>query len=83
MKFWISKYALSTGIKEIDVEWDPDFPTMLTDRSGSLAQNYHGEGRDWHRTRDGAVRIAREMRLKKIASLQKQISKLEKLRFEP
>ena len=81
MKFWVSKYALSSGIREIDVEPDPAFPTMLIERSGSLAQSYHGDGRDWHRSLEGAMAKAEEMRLAKIKSLQKQIAKLEKLSF--
>lgn len=42
---------------------------------------YHGEGKEWHRTRESAVAKAEEMRCKKIDSLKKQIEKLEKKRF--
>lgn len=36
---------------------------------------------EWHRTREGAVAKAEEMRVARIASLEKQIAKLRKLRF--
>lgn len=43
---------------------------------------YHGEGNDWHRTKESAIAKAEEMRKKKIASLKKQIEKLEKMEFK-
>jgi len=39
-------------------------------------------GNDWHRTEEAAIKRAEEMRLKKIASVKKQLGKLEKMRFE-
>ena len=38
-------------------------------------------GNDWHRTEADAVARAEQMRVKKIASLEKQIAKLKKLSF--
>jgi hypothetical protein len=57
---------------------------MITFKAeGAIFGDYaHGEGRQWHRTREAAVLIAESMRKKKIASLKQQIEKLEKLRFE-
>jgi hypothetical protein len=81
--FWISKYALSQGI--YSVESDKIFEgTMLCvqpkDQLGYTA-HYHGEGRDWHRTKDGAIARAEQMRVAKIAALKKQIAKLESTSF--
>jgi hypothetical protein len=82
IKVWISKYALSQGIWERDAEISERQPQLAILRNfGRLDEMYHGEGREWHRTREDAERRAEEMRLAKIASLRKQIAKLERMRF--
>lgn len=79
MKVWITKYALSDGIKELEVEQSDFSPNMVF---GKVYNDcYHGEGKEWHRTYASATVRANEMRQKKIASLKKQIEKLEKMRF--
>ena len=86
MKFWVTKYALTSGIHEVEGD-DPastDFPNMLTVRSKSeagLQQHFHGEGRDWHRTHVAALGRAERMRTDKIHSLHRSIKKLEAIRF--
>ena len=45
-------------------------------------ESYHGEGKEWCRTKEEAIKRAEEMRKKKICSLKKQIEKLNSLRFE-
>lgn len=79
MKVWITRYALTTGITEVEAEDCGD--DMIRVREGSGFLFYHKEGRDWHRTKESAVAKAEEMRQKKITSLKKQIDKLEKMRF--
>jgi len=83
--FWITKYALTSGIQQVTAN-DPagsGFPEMLiVERPTCFPQHYHGDGREWHRTRESAVTRAEVVRKAKIASLQKQIAKLEKLSFE-
>ncbi len=79
MKVWITKYALTKGIQQETAK-----EGNLTE-SGSLSYGVYGwapEG-DWHRTESSALAKAEQMRLAKIASLKKQIAKLDKLRFEP
>lgn len=39
-------------------------------------------GNEWHKSRESAIAKAEEMRKKKIASLKKQIEKLEKMEFK-
>lgn len=80
MKVWITKYALTDGIKELEVKQSEEYPDMV---KGGLEYDsyYHGEGREWHKTYESAVARAEEMRLKKIDSLKKQIAKWEKKRF--
>lgn len=78
---WITKYALTTGIKETIVEdcFDTS-PSMVGDTDGQYKAYYHGK--DWHRTLGAALTRAREMRDAKIKSLQKQIAKLKAMTFE-
>lgn len=77
---YISKYALSVGIKTIVAEVSAD--GVVYNTANRWQEFYHGEGREWHRTRESAVADAEARRVAKIASLKKQITKLEKLRFE-
>lgn len=85
MKVWVTKYALSQGIFEAEVNDD----CIDIDRSGNMIQvkegrftvYYHGEGREWHKEKESAIKRADEMRKKKIESLKKQIEKLENMKF--
>jgi hypothetical protein len=80
MKAYITKYALTNGIFKTDGEINENYPSMF-----SLPGTHHSffnEGKEWHRTLEGAVARAEEMRVKKIASLKKQIAKLEKMTFD-
>lgn len=78
MKVWITRYALSEGISEKEVVLSEGSPNMVLERP-SFA-HYHKP--DWHETKESAIERAEQMRIKKIASLKKQIAKLEKLDFE-
>jgi hypothetical protein len=80
MKVWVTKYALSKGILEKDVR-ETNAPGMVAVNNTQYGEFYHVEGRDWHRTRAAAETKAEEMRKAKIASLVKQVLKLEKMRF--
>ncbi len=78
---WITRYALVSGITKFAVvKADGDRVEVERDHS-RLWPYYHGEGREWHRTQESAITKAEEMRKRKIASLKKQIEKLEKLDF--
>ena len=88
MKVWITKYALTQGIEEIDLNQVKEFE--MTD-AGYLCFRRNGKysytteiysQKEWHRTKESAMQKAEEMRQKKIASLKKQIDKLERIRFE-
>lgn len=78
MKVWITKYALSAGIEEVFGDQSGD---MIVDRSNGYGRYFHTEGRDWHRTKEEALAKAEKMRTERIASLKKQIDKLEKMSF--
>ena len=49
---------------------------------GSNGMYFHGEGKDWHRAKESAIKRAEEMRLKKITSVEKQLQKLKDMKFE-
>lgn len=77
MKIFFTKYALSSGISEIEVEKVRDDGTFIYDRFFSSGRI----GRDGFYTRDEAVQNAEERRVAKIASLERQIAKLKKIQF--
>ena len=77
MKIWNSKYALTEGLIEQDGEEVGDSMVKV----GRL-QYLHGEGKEWHRTRESAAARAELMRKAKIASVRKQLARLEALRFD-
>jgi hypothetical protein len=73
---YISMYALSGGIQEVEVEDCFHIsPTMVSGPS----QCYHKD--QWHRTKEEAIARAEGMRKRKIASLEKSIEKMRKLKF--
>lgn len=77
MKIWNSKYALTEGLIEQEGEEVGDSMVQV----GSL-QYLHGEGKEWHRTRESAAARAEVMRKAKIASVRKQLARLEAMRFD-
>ena len=86
MKVWITKYALTIGIIEID---DSDFQRTYVKPNGMIC--FYDEFGDvvcsYKRSehfglKELAIQKAEEMRQKKIASLKNQIEKLEGMRFE-
>lgn len=85
MQIWNTKYALSSGITLHDAEPSERTPILVLIRGNGKTtcdQYLHGEGKDWHRSKESAVVKAEEMRIKKIKSLKKQIIKLEQMKFE-
>jgi len=85
MKVWISKYALTQGIFEKDAEdcenSRGELKGMIKYHENGFTVHFHGEGNEWHRTKEEAIKKAEEMRLKKIESHKKAIIKLEKMKF--
>lgn len=75
IRVWITKYALTEGIKVDDAELCEGHETMI-----SCGRCYF-HGNDWHRTPEAAILRAEEMRIKKIATVKKQLAKLEKMTF--
>lgn len=80
-KVWITKYVLTTGIEEKEVVASKNSPNMVS-TAKYYTKHYHGEGIEWHRTLEGAIKRAEEMRIKKLQALDKQIKKINALNFE-
>lgn len=74
MKVWLTRTALTQGIIEADGELGQGHMEGYLLTGGRFYW-----GREWHRTKEAAIARAEEMRAGKIASLRKQIAKLEKL----
>ena len=76
---YITKHALTGGIEKLEVRDCFDISPTMVARDGHFTGHYHGG--DWHRDYADALVKAESMRVKKIASLKKQIAKLEKMTF--
>lgn len=81
MKVYITKYALTAGIQIKNAEKSSTSDGMVGVKHGGYTAYFHGEGRDWHRTAESALKRAEEMRRKKIASLNKSLAKIEAMKF--
>lgn len=80
MKVWITKYALTAGIEEMEAEACGEH--MIVEKVANWARYFHREGRDWHRTRESALARCEVMRKAKLVALEKQRKKIEALRFD-
>jgi len=84
MKVWITRYALSRGILAADDGIvSAKSPGMCSVPSLGVFAEFHGEGKDWHRSYSSAVERAERMRVDKINSCQKQIERLGRMEFTP
>jgi hypothetical protein len=83
MKVFVTKFALTQGILEVEVEGEPTIGDMVVSvpKPGEYKDHFHGEGKDWHRTLDDARQRAEFMRVNKVASLRKSLAKFERLKF--
>lgn len=83
MKIYITKYAITNGIKEVDAR-ETSVPEMfeyaVTD--GKREYGRYAHKGDYCLSREDAVIKATKMRDKRIASLKKQIRKLEQMDFQ-
>jgi hypothetical protein len=75
MTVYITKYALSQGILTAEAKECSQTGMVNCVDLGI----FHGYDKNWTDSKEKALEIAKEMKQKKIASLQKQIRKLEKL----
>lgn len=80
MKVYISKYALSVGVFEVDGELTREGGISYALPNRGLRQYHYGS--DWHQTKEQAVARAEDMRIRKLKSLDKQIKKLSSIKFD-
>jgi hypothetical protein len=83
VKVWITKYALSQGIYSTDAEICTDISDKMIsvkEKGSYYDQCFHKP--DWYETMKEALEQAEKMKQRKIASLKKQVKKLESLKFE-
>jgi len=81
-KVWITRYALTEGIYEKEAKVCINVSEDMIEVIGSNGMYFHGEGKDWHRTKESAIKRAEEMRKKKITSVEKQLQRLKDMKFE-
>lgn len=81
MKVYITKYALSEGITIRETR-ESSFPVdgVFVRAAGQASDNYIGRN-DWFPDYQSALARAEKLRADKIASLKKQLEKLEKMTF--
>lgn len=81
MRAFITKYALTQGILEVEGELDQDSEYLSWKTEGSWLRQYTAR-RDFCATLPGALAVAEQMRIRKIASLEKQVAKLRNCEIE-
>jgi len=79
---WVSKYALSAGIRECEVMPDSGWGRIIQIKWPGASRGQEGVGSgEWHTTREAALARAEDMRIAEIERLKRQIAKLEALVF--
>lgn len=78
---WVTKYALTRGIAECEVVDAPDWTYVAWVRWPGEEHRTSTTAAERHPTREAALARAEEMRAAKIASLKRQIDRLESLEF--
>ena len=81
MKVWITKYALTAGIIETGVAEEVG-DGMIRANIDMASYCFHGEGQEWHKTKESALRRAEIMKANKLDSLRTQIAKVEAINFQ-
>ena len=76
---WITTWALSEGIVEMQSDSQRCCSMISAHRKGVQARYFVRP--DWHDTREAAVKQARRMRRKRIASLKESLARMKALRF--
>lgn len=80
MKVYVTKYALTKGILEVDADVEDDDGIAIV-RGPHGSESYYRAG-DWHRTLVEAVRKAKLMLIRKRGSVRAQLNRLESMTFE-
>ncbi|MEE9459652.1 MAG: hypothetical protein V3V84_07815 [Candidatus Bathyarchaeia archaeon] len=82
MKIWNTKYCLTDGITEHDVEeTDSNIVTIMKAKT-RYSTHLHGEGKEWHKSLEGAASRANEIKIKKLQSLAKSMKRISAIKFD-
>lgn len=83
MKIFVTKYILTKGILEVEVENTEAGSTSYQTPGHEDRQFFHErvEGKEWHRTYEAARKRAEVVRQAKIKSLEKELARLQKTSF--
>ena len=84
MRIWVTKYAMSgKGVIPCEEARTTSYADMIAipARDGQRNRDWMIHKPYWHTTPEAAIARAEEMRTKKIASLKKQVAKLEAMTF--
>ncbi len=85
MKVYITKYALTTGVyiakvEETSSEGMVELPAQPA--NNTYAQYFHGEGKEWHKTKQSAIARVEQMKAAKLKAIHKQIDKINKISLD-
>ena len=83
MKVWITKYAMSSGVFTAEAEETCVGGMCVVRSMGYFEYDRFFHGNDWHTNEAKAIMRFNQMKQKKIASLKKQLTKVEALTFSP
>ena len=79
-KYWVTKYALTQGIFQVEAELVKSSDvTIRVSKPSGITTYYHKN--EWYLTKQEAVSRAKEMQKKMLISLQERIKKIEALKF--
>lgn len=80
VKVWITKYAMTSGVFTAEAERAGNMGCIVRSVKRSRFTGWF-QGNDWHTDEAKAIERFNQMKQKKIASLKKQLAKVEALEF--
>ncbi len=78
---YITKYALTEGNKKREVSFINTGNMSVVSDIEIPHLNYHGEGKDWHKTYASALKRVKKLKQRKIDFLNKSIEKVKNITF--
>jgi len=80
VKVWVVKHLFSRGIIEVTGEMTESGAISIEDKKSAWSYSHYHKG-EWYSTQEEAIKKAEEMKARKLASLRKQIAKIEAMSF--
>ncbi len=79
-RVWVVSRALTVGPYQVDGEVSGAM--LVVKHPGKHPEYFHGDGREWCSTKEGAIARCEVLRDNKIANIKKQMAKLENIDFQ-